>query len=130
MSGVWSNVFRINFFFSSGKNQAARDIAGRHAINHVWAQSEPKLLVCEARELATDEKSKKQKDAYNEQVQLTKATMKDTVRIPENKNRERQRIVLVYEPKGSEKRQYLFGIMYVRVEYHIHISPESAPIQV
>ena len=66
--------------FSSGKNQAARDIAGRHAINHVWDQSEPKLLVCEARELATDEKSKKQKDAYNEQVQLTKATMKDTVR--------------------------------------------------
>ena len=69
-----------------GKKQAARDISGRHAVTHVWDAGEPRLLVCEARELASDEKTKQQqqqqqRDAHhNQHISLTKATMSETVR--------------------------------------------------
>lgn len=62
-----------------GKKQAARDISGRHAVTHTWDSSESRLLVCEARELSADHKTKQQKDSYNQSISLTKATMSDTV---------------------------------------------------
>ncbi|XP_076446737.1 intraflagellar transport protein 140 homolog [Babylonia areolata] len=37
-----------------GKNQAAKDIAGRYPVSHYWDMEEPKLLVCEARVLTKD----------------------------------------------------------------------------
>ena len=35
-------------FLSRGKDQAAKDIAGRYPISHYWDSHDPKLVVCEA----------------------------------------------------------------------------------
>ncbi|XP_074648558.1 intraflagellar transport protein 140 homolog [Tubulanus polymorphus] len=42
-----------------GKNQAAKDIAGRYPISHFWDLEEPKLLVCEAQLIAKPPSSEK-----------------------------------------------------------------------
>lgn len=42
-------MVRMKLIIFRGKNQAARDIAGRFPISHHWDPEEPKLLVCEAK---------------------------------------------------------------------------------
>ncbi|KAK7111421.1 intraflagellar transport protein 140 homolog [Littorina saxatilis] len=54
-----------------GKNQAAKDIAGRYPVSHFWDLDEPKLLVCEAKALAKDP-AKDSKDT-KKRHSLTKA---------------------------------------------------------
>ena len=67
------------------KKQAAHDIAGRHAVTHTWDEDEPRLLVCEARELSNDSKTVVTNDRQRE-IGLTKATMHERVgrNVPRN----------------------------------------------
>ncbi|XP_041362442.1 intraflagellar transport protein 140 homolog [Gigantopelta aegis] len=53
-----------------GKNQAAKDIAGRRPLTHLWDPSEPKLLVCEANILTVkEEKDLKRKPSLTKPME-------------------------------------------------------------
>ncbi|XP_064637216.1 intraflagellar transport protein 140 homolog [Lineus longissimus] len=61
-----------------GKNQAAKDIAGRYPLSHYWDSHESKLLVCEAKLL----RGKQQKEDENKEkaaVSLSKHVMEDKI---------------------------------------------------
>lgn len=63
-----------------GKSQAAKDIAGRHPVNHFWDTEEPKLLVCETHLLPQDQQQKEAEEKWSS-MSLTKATMDNTVSV-------------------------------------------------
>ncbi|KAK2157995.1 hypothetical protein LSH36_179g04000 [Paralvinella palmiformis] len=62
-----------------GKNQAAKDIAGRFPISHFWDKTESKLLVCEAQIRAQDQLKDEMKDS-NRNL-LNKHTMSDEAEV-------------------------------------------------
>ncbi len=66
-----------------GKNQAAKDIAGRHPVSLHWDPNESKLLVCEANLLPEVQQRKDQQNQRDQHrnIALTKATMEETVSI-------------------------------------------------
>jgi len=66
-------------FRCRGKNQAAKDIAGRFPISHFWDKTESKLLVCEAQIRAQDQLKDEMKDS-NRNL-LNKHTMSDEVGV-------------------------------------------------
>ena len=57
-------------FYSRGKDQAAKDIAGRYPISHYWDSHDPKLVVCEAHILP---KAELKDDKVKPRASLTKA---------------------------------------------------------
>ena len=63
-----------------GKNQAAKDVAGRHPISHSWDWEEPKLLVCEAKYTPPREPEKSPPEKqYNKWLPLNKASSVDEI---------------------------------------------------
>jgi intraflagellar transport protein 140 len=63
----------VLIYFVRGKNQAAKDIAGRYPMSHYWDAEESKLLVCEAhilaKELGKDAKEPKKKHSLTKAVE-------------------------------------------------------------
>ncbi|CAH1793664.1 unnamed protein product [Owenia fusiformis] len=59
-----------------GKNQAARDIAGRFPISHFWDPLETKLLVCETKSLPN------QQSKLNQSISLTSSMSRATLEQP------------------------------------------------
>jgi len=59
------------FVYHRGKDQAAKDIAGRYPITHHWDAHDAKLVVCEARNIPRDtsKEEKKQKATLTKQVE-------------------------------------------------------------
>lgn len=62
-----------------GKNQAAMDIAGRYPMTHHWDPHDTKLIVCEAKVMASavEKKEKEEKKRHS----LTKAVEEGPVRV-------------------------------------------------
>ena len=69
-------------FYYRGKNQAAKDIAGRYPISHFWDKTESKLLVCEA-QIQPQEQSKDDTKDNNRNL-LNKHTMSEEVSLSLN----------------------------------------------
>ena len=63
-----------------GKDQAAKDIAGRYPISHYWDSHDPKLVVCEAHILP---KVENKDEKVKPRASLTKAIEEGPVSIGE-----------------------------------------------
>lgn len=63
-----------------GKDQAAKDIAGRYPISHYWDSHDPKLVVCEAHILP---KVENKDEKVKPRASLTKAIEEGPVSVGE-----------------------------------------------
>lgn len=68
------------FCLFRGKDQAAKDIAGRYPISHYWDSHDPKLVVCEAHILP---KVENKDEKVKPRASLTKAIEEGPVSIGE-----------------------------------------------
>ena len=68
----------IALFYLRGKNQAAKDIAGRFPTSHHWDAEEMKLLVCETKLKPTTE-TKPAAQTQNWNYGLTKPVIEEIV---------------------------------------------------